>query len=119
MQQELGLGNVIPEKAWWATDYHISWLAGALALFVKGEKCAKQPFENRPIEDDRWTNLKKPEGRQLVEGNQEDVGLVIATGCELILIEAKAYGAWTVPQLNSKLARLDLLHKFYSMMVRH
>jgi hypothetical protein len=25
----------IPADAWWATDYHISWLAGALAVLVK------------------------------------------------------------------------------------
>jgi hypothetical protein len=115
---KLGLDDVIPEKAWWATDYHISWLAGALALFVNGEECAKQGFKNPKIKDDRWENLKKPEGRQLVEGNQEDVDLVITTGYELILIEAKAYGTWTPLQLNSKLARLNLLHEFYSGMVR-
>jgi adenylosuccinate lyase len=33
--QKLGLQS-IPDKAWWATDYHISWLAGALALSGKG-----------------------------------------------------------------------------------
>jgi hypothetical protein len=26
------LGFPIPADAWWATDYHISWLAGALAI---------------------------------------------------------------------------------------
>lgn len=73
---------------------------------------------NPPTIDARWPNVKKPDGRQLVEGNQEDVDLVIATGCELILIEAKAYGAWDRDQLNSKLARLNLLHDFYIKMAR-
>jgi hypothetical protein len=113
---ELGL-DVIPEKAWWATDYHISWLAGALALLVKGEEGAKQACCNRKINDPRWPNKKKPDGRQLVEGNQEDVDLVIAAGRDLILIEAKAYGVWNPDQLSSKLARLNLLHIFYSEIV--
>jgi hypothetical protein len=75
------LGFPIPESAWWATDYHISWLAGALALFVKGEETAR----------DIWANRENTDNRRLVERNQEDIDLVIATGCNLVLIEAKAY----------------------------
>jgi hypothetical protein len=96
----------IPEDAWWATDYHISWLAGALALFIEGDETKRWP--NKP---------EKKGGPQLVEGNQEDMDLVIATGCDLILIEAKAYGAWNNAQLASKLERLELLHKFYKSLV--
>lgn len=94
----------LPEDAWWATDYHISWLAGALALFARGDETRRRP------------NRKNQDGRRLIEGNQEDVDLVIATGCELILIEAKAYGAWNNAQLKHKLARLELLHEFYNEM---
>ena len=74
--EKLGFG--IPEDAWWATDYHISWLAGALALFVKG-------YEETRI----CPNPENEHKRRLVEGNQEDVDLIIATGCNLIFIEAK------------------------------
>lgn len=91
----------IPEDAWWATDYHISWLAGALARFVKDdEKTARK-------------NPKNEDNRRLIERNQEDVDLVIATGCNLILIEAKAFGFFSNAQLKHKLARLELLHNFY------
>jgi hypothetical protein len=63
-------------------------------------------------------NSKKPDGRRLVEGNQEDVDLVIATGCDLVLIEAKAYGSWDNSQVASKLARLKMLHDFYCELVQ-
>jgi hypothetical protein len=68
-----------------------------------------------------WPNppIANPEGghSQLVEGNQEDVDLVIATGCELIMIEAKGFGTFDKEQLRSKLQRLELLHTFYKDML--
>jgi hypothetical protein len=97
---------VNPQDAWWATDYHISWLAGALALFVKGEDRARDACENEQKDD-----------RNLVEGNQEDIDLVIATGRNLVLIEAKAYGSWSKKQLDHKLARLELLDVFYRKLI--
>jgi hypothetical protein len=105
LTQKLGF-PINPKDTWWATDYHISWLAGALALFVKGEERARDAYEN-----------KQKDGRQLVEGNQEDVDLVIATGNNLVLIEAKAYGAWSKTQLDHKLARLELLDDFYKTLI--
>lgn len=100
----------VPDTAWWATDYHISWLAGALTVYTKGEPpCG--PFYNPHVKSDHDSNDSAP-GRQLVEGNQEDIDLVIATGQDVILIEAKAYGAFTKRQINSKLARLRLLYHF-------
>jgi hypothetical protein len=51
--------------------------------------------------------------RRLVEGNQEDIDLVIASGLDLILIEAKAVGAWDNQQLASKLLRLSLVYSEY------
>jgi hypothetical protein len=53
----------------------------------------------------------------LVEGNQEDIDLVVATGCNLILIEAKGFGYFGNAQLKHKLARLELLHNFYGELV--
>jgi hypothetical protein len=95
----------IPENAWWATDYHISWLAGALALFVQGKCDLEKRYENPEIY-----------GRRLVEGNQQDVDLVIATGRDLIFIEAKAYGWFTNKEMKSKVDRLNLLYAFYKEM---
>ncbi len=105
-QVEGKLGFSIPENAWWATDYHIGWLAGALALFVKGREKGTTC---------RWKNLKGH--GQLVDGTQEDVDLVIATGCNLILIEAKAYGYFGNQEIAHKLGHLKLLHDFYCEMV--
>jgi hypothetical protein len=75
------------------------------ALFVKGEEKPRGVWDNQ-----------RNDNRQLVEGNQEDVDLVIATGHDLILVEAKAYGGWSNSQMKSKLARLELLHAFYKKM---
>jgi hypothetical protein len=50
---------------------------------------------------------------RLIKGNLEDIDLVIASGRDLILIEAKAFGSWDNKQLRSKLERLDLLHDDY------
>ena len=105
----------IPEDAWWATDYHISWLAGALALFVKGEERAQSVWGNQQYP--RNPQYPKQDNQRLVEGNQEDIDLVIATGCNLVLIEAKGFGYFGNAQLKHKLARLELLHNFYSELV--
>lgn len=110
--KELHLAS-IPENAWWATDYHISWLAGALAVFVKGGAAVFRKEHDQPLPP--WPNHAEGNpSRQLVEGNQEDVDLAIATGCELIMIEAKGYHHFGRDQLESKLQRLKLLHAFYS-----
>lgn len=94
----------IPSNCWWATDYHLSWLAGALAVFVKGS-----PDPSGMI----WSNPLQTNKPRLVEGNQQDIDLVIANGLDLILIEAKAYGHWSNSQLSRKLARLQLVYDFY------
>lgn len=109
----------IPENAWWATDYHISWVAGALAVLVKGELAVFHRNDDPPLPP--WPNPPVPntatqpeEGQsQLVEGNQEDVDLVIATESDLIMVEAKGFGSFDKEQLQSKLQRLELLHTFY------
>ncbi len=95
----------IDKDAWWATDYHFDWLAGALAVYLEGEDALRKPRPNRPKHDD-----SNPSERcRLVKGNQEDVDLIIANGTDLILIEAKAYGTWSNGPMTSKLARLELL----------
>jgi hypothetical protein len=89
---------------WWATDYHINWLAGALAYYTEGQQCLgkARPNRDRPLDQPR-----------LIEGNQEDIDLVIASNRDLIFIEAKAYGNWDDDQLQSKLDRLELLRYEY------
>jgi hypothetical protein len=92
-------------SAWWATDFHFDWLAGALLTFVKGKTLATQVNE-----------------ASLIQGNQQDVDVIFAAHDpsptaevphRLILMEAKAYGYFTVEQHRSKVARLDQLYDFY------
>jgi hypothetical protein len=37
LAKTVGLPKESLEDAWWATDYHFDWLAGALLTFLKGE----------------------------------------------------------------------------------
>jgi len=99
--------DAIDENAWWATDYHYDWLAGALAVHVEGDGAVQKPRLNRSSQG----SSDPPKQRHLVEGNQEDTDLIIASGSDLILVEAKAFGAWGNAQMTSKLARLELLQK--------
>jgi|SRR5665213_3382288 len=101
--------EIIPEEAWWSTDYHISWLAGALAYYTEGKDCLKNARHNPSTGPDC----------ELIERNQEDIDLVIASGRDLILVEAKAYGKWDVDQLQSKLDRFDLLRGEYDQIAAH
>jgi hypothetical protein len=48
-------------------------------------------------------------GRKLIRGNQEDIDLIIASGSDVILLEAKGHNAWANPQLTSKIERLNML----------
>lgn len=93
------MGFPIKASAWWAIDYHIDWLFGALVLDRVGE--------------DRTINLANPEGqrdqsaaRRLIRGTQEDFDLVIAFDRKIILIEAKGVGSWGNKQIAEKCQRL-------------
>ncbi len=97
----------LSETAWWATDYHMSWMADALAVYLN-DKCPLAKARPNP----------ECNGRRLVEGNQEDIDLLIAVGQHLIMVEAKAYGAWSNRQVKSKLQRLDLLLAYYDQIKR-
>ena len=99
----VGISKECFDSAWWATDFHFDWLAGALLTFMKGD--TESPQDN---------------GSGLIKGNQEDVDLVIVpqvpaaeTPQHLILIEAKVYGHFTKKQYESKVARLEKLYAFY------
>lgn len=104
--QRLGiaLGDLkIPKDAWWATDYHLNWIAGALSLWRCGEPAIGTAQMNPHSEGSsaRW----------LVERSQEDVDLLIAFDTTLILVEVKAFGYFTNKQIGSKLNRWRLLKK--------
>src|SRR5947209_8482411 len=96
LSKAIGISKESLDNAWWATDFHFDWLAGALLTFMKGETLTRQ--DNRSM---------------IVMGNQEDIDLVVVahipgaeTSHHLILIEAKAYGHFTTKQYRSKVGRL-------------
>jgi hypothetical protein len=88
LQEETGI--FIPEDAWWAMDYHLDWLIGALYLYNGGQ--ANDPQSNP--------------GQSLVKGTQEDIDMIIAFENTIILLEAKGDTSWGNGQLNSKIDRL-------------
>jgi hypothetical protein len=95
-------GLEIPKDAWWATDYHLNWISGALALWRYGEQAIGTAQVNDRSEDPvRW----------LVEQNQEDADLLIVFDTTLILVEVKAFGYFTNRQIDSKLQRWRLLKR--------
>lgn len=98
----LGLKEGVPAEAWWATDYHIAWLAGALSVYVLGDAALERAWSNPEVNQ-----------RRLAELNQEDIDLVVSWENHMVLIEAKAYGYFSNSQLKSKLDRLNLVYKHY------
>jgi hypothetical protein len=85
----------IQSDAWWATDYHLEWLAGALLWHAEhGREDRERPRENNG---------------KLIRGNQEDIDLIVASGGDVILLEAKGDLSWENPQLTSKMERLSTL----------
>jgi len=104
----VGISKESLDGAWWATDFHFDWLAGALLTFMKGETLSRQDNHSK-----------------LIMGNQEDLDLVVVvhvpaatTPHHLILIEAKAYGHFTTEQYRSKVTRLERLYAFYRELER-
>lgn len=86
----------------WFTDYHFDWLAGALRVYAYGEeRCLDRPVENAGPEP-------------LIQGNQQDIDLLLVRGTDLVLVEAKWFGGWSSRQLESKLHRLGRLRRYAS-----
>jgi hypothetical protein len=88
----------VPNDAYVAMDYHLTWLYASLFLAAHDltpETSLRRPFPN--------------EGR-VVRGNQEDTDLLVAFDqgdrTHLIVIEAKGVTGWTNAQLKSKAKRL-------------
>lgn len=91
---EHGFEVSIPPDAWWATDYHIDWLIGALTIMAEGDGAVCTVKPNRP---------------GFVTGSQQDIDLLIAWGTTIVLIEAKGVGSWSGTGTSEKLARLKQL----------
>lgn len=90
LSKETGLD--VPQDAWWAIDYHIDWLFGALQAYLGQETSGVYQTE-------------------LLTGSQEDFDFVVAYDKTLILIEAKAMGHWKPAQYESKFGRLGKLEE--------
>lgn len=97
LSEALRLKDTIAPTAWWSIDYHIDWLFAAL-------RCRALQVE--------WQNgsgvlIERDAGHYSY--GIEDIDLVVCDGARVILIEAKAYGAWGSEQIRSKLRRLASL----------
>lgn len=94
LTQTLGrrLQAPVATSAWWAADYHLEWLIGALFWHSEVD----------PIDLER-PRLNEPE---LIRGNQEDIDLIVAQGNDVILVEAKGHTSWDNEQLTRKVERL-------------
>lgn len=90
---KLVIGQEVPPDAWWAMDYHLDWLIGALSL----------------VADDSSMHQVRPNSSNFVTGSQQDMDLVVAFDNVLVLIEAKGETAWCNIQFNKKVARLEAM----------
>lgn len=98
LSSAINLGEEIPCDAFAAMDYHLDWVAAALAAFASEN--TSQTFVN-----------KDGGGKKLVMGSQEDIDLLVCyegddDNYTLILLEAKGYTSWDSSQMTSKVARL-------------
>lgn len=86
------LGIDIPERPWWAFDYHFDWLHAVLAFGPEYD----------------FNTLRGPQlnlGNE-IRGTQEDIDLILAFDTTIILIEAKLTTAWNNTQMRSKIDRI-------------
>lgn len=99
------LGVAIPDNAYVAMDYHLDWLSAAYQIGAKGGSP-----ESLATSNNQYHNHPNGKGNPLIEGNQQDIDLLVAFvhGARLyvILVEAKADGGWANDQLGRKLPRL-------------
>ncbi len=104
-------GLSIPASAWWAMDYHLDWLVGALHLLRQSEQVtvtAQPPVEKPPDNVDK-----------LVCGTHEDIDLIVAFENTLLLVEAKGDTAWSNYQIRSKHRRLSVILEQFKDMGRY
>jgi hypothetical protein len=95
-----------PAHAWAAVDYHLDWLHAALQWWAGATGPGR--VDHLPTAPGGPTEAKA------VTGTQEDGDLVAAwqdgERTRLLVVEAKAYGAWSNGQAASKLARLRTIY---------
>lgn len=84
------------DKIWWAMDYHLDWIAGAMRLYREGAA----------------SNKAKRIVANLITGSQEDVDLILAYQNNILLIEAKFDSSWDKRQNNSKNERMKALNEY-------
>ena len=92
-QLKLVIDQEVAPDAWWAMDYHLDWLIGALKL----------------VADDKSMHQVRPNSSNLVTGSQQDMDLVVAFHNVLVLIEAKGETAWCNEQFKRKVVRLEAM----------
>src|SRR5437867_10824481 len=82
----------VREDSFVAMDYHLNWLYAAAHFASNGSEPLGSPHCENPLIEDG-------EGLRIVQSNQEDIDLVIASLqggiCHLILIEAKGVTSWS------------------------
>jgi hypothetical protein len=95
---------VIPQDAFAAMDYHLSWLQAALVLLNGTDP--SNAASGLPLDGD---GSDGPMGAPFV-WNIEDVDLLVAfaegAGYKVVMFEAKGYTEWDKAQLISKVTRL-------------
>ena len=98
------LGIDIPPNAGVWMDYHLDWLAAAI---TKWHNPSRNDIYCNPVQDE----YDKGNKDKLVQGNQEDIDLLIAFKAEkhihLVFLEAKGYSPWDNKQMESKTKRLE------------
>jgi len=112
------LGVEVPAHAYAAIDYHLSWLHAAVTWWQGGASPHQHEdyssTSNPPTESmvDIVEGTTGPTGgpKNMVDGSQEDIDLLVCwqteQGTHVVAIEAKAYGTWSNPQMESKVQRL-------------
>jgi len=89
------IGLDIPNKPWWAFDYHFDWL---YAVLYCGPAYRLDQI-TKPIDNSNG----------YVRGTQEDIDLIIAFDKTIIMIEAKLTTSWNNQQMKSKILRMKSL----------
>jgi hypothetical protein len=105
LAQTLGLQPFAARNAWWAMDYHLDWLVAAGEAY-------RRKIDPKDLGGIALSFTGREAG---LTGTQEDVDFVVAHDRDLILIEAKAFGAWDNGQTARKGRRLSLLRKVFGL----
>jgi hypothetical protein len=90
-----------PKQSFMAMDYHLNWIYAALALANEG--AVGERYDNIACEIEGKAS-------RVIEGNQEDVDLLVAFESggvtELVMVEAKLDSPWSTTQVRRKAQRL-------------